>query len=460
MVKPAMSRAGWGCLVLLVGTISIGHCADDERGLRITPKEALLKHQQENWLVAIGVERFQDTSVSPLQFCVEDAQGVYAFFVSTGLATKSQAYLVMTDAADPRLRPTRRNLLKTVQYVCRQATEDSTILISFSGHGFMGEDGESYLLPEDGEVSLLNDTAVSVSRLNEMLASAKAKRKILFIDACRNSPLRDSKGASAARREGFNKALGASDGQIILAACGKSQVSYEMPEARHGVFTYHLLQGLRGAAETDEDGFVNLSTLHAYLSKAVPRWCKSQLKQVQQPWLHGDMSVPIPLSIVGEKGKPATALVLEPRPLPPAVVQQPTLPALLNPLVTLKVEEKPAVGALAGKAEPVFRRILASGGIRIQDGDTDAEGVQPTPDYRVTVAVNYDIRTRRILDTDADNLQLTVSVTVRAAQDGKILTAIAPKSLAKNYFIPKRMNEDVGRVFEKAAAETVKALKH
>ena len=112
-----------------------------------------------------------------------------------------------------------------------------------------------------------------------------------------------------------------------------------------------------------------------------------------------------------------------------------------------------------GKAAPVFRKALAEAGIRIQDGGTNAE-TAPQADYLVNVTVNYDIRARRVLDADADRLQLTVSIEVRSARDDRVLKTIAPKSLAKNYFIPKRMDEDAVKYFEQAAAETVKSLQH
>ena len=171
-------------------------------------QEAGLGNTQKNWLVAIGVNQYNDDKLSPLQFSVNDARAVHEFFQSIGFVPESQSYLVITGASEKNLRPTRNNILTIIKYVSDNAGKDSTIIIHFSGHGFVDDKKRSYFMPEDGRVSLLEDTAVPVGRVNEMLRDSDSSRKILFVDACRNAPFRSGKGQKETDTRIFLASLG------------------------------------------------------------------------------------------------------------------------------------------------------------------------------------------------------------------------------------------------------------
>ena len=257
---------------------------------------ASLGSTEKNWLVAIGVDQFKDTGVQPLRFCVADARALYEYFTSTGFVPAQHAYLLISGAQEAGRAPTRVNVLKAIKYVAANAAEDSTIIVHFSGHGFEDRQGTSYLLPEDGDTSLLEETAVAVTWVNKALAEAKTKRKILIVDACRTRT--GKAGAAEGVSDAFIQALRASSGQVTMASCGADETSYEMPEGGHGVYTHYLLEGLKGAADADGAGLITLSSLQAYVARAVPGWCRQQMKEkVQQPWMSGEMSLPIPLAV-------------------------------------------------------------------------------------------------------------------------------------------------------------------
>src|SRR5439155_14093374 len=58
-------------------------------------------------------------------------------------------------------------------------------------------------------------------------------------------------------------------GRFLIASCGEGEYSLEVPELRHGLFTYHLLRGLERAADRDGDGRVGVAELFEYVSAAV-----------------------------------------------------------------------------------------------------------------------------------------------------------------------------------------------
>jgi serine/threonine protein kinase len=62
-------------------------------------------------------------------------------------------------------------------------------------------------------------------------------------------------------------------------------VSIEVETHGHGLFTYHLLRGLRGAADRDGDGRVGVAELFEFVAEAVETDAK-QLGFSQKPWNH------------------------------------------------------------------------------------------------------------------------------------------------------------------------------
>ena len=52
---------------------------------------------------------------------------------------------------------------------------------------------------------------------------------------------------------------------VVLSASSGSQVSSDYDKARHGLFTYALLRGLRGEADADSSGLVTVGDLYGYV---------------------------------------------------------------------------------------------------------------------------------------------------------------------------------------------------
>ena len=55
----------------------------------------------------------------------------------------------------------------------------------------------------------------------------------------------------------------------MLSAASDSQISGAIKEKEHGLFTYYVLKGLSGDADTNKDKIVKLNELSDYVSKNV-----------------------------------------------------------------------------------------------------------------------------------------------------------------------------------------------
>ena len=74
-------------------------------------------------------------------------------------------------------------------------------------------------------------------------------------------------------------------------------MALEQGEAGHGVFTYALLQGIEGSADTNRDGIVVIDELAAHLAKTVPEITKRRWGFEQQP-MRKTAGTPLPVTRV------------------------------------------------------------------------------------------------------------------------------------------------------------------
>jgi hypothetical protein len=109
----------------------------------------------------------------------------------------------------------------------------------------------------------LGDRLYDLSALKAKFAGFPAQIKIGIFDACQSGSFTRLKGGKLA--EPF---LFLSDskvkGQVILSSSSSNESSQESDSYRNSVFTFHLINGLRGSADESGDGKVTLGEAYQY----------------------------------------------------------------------------------------------------------------------------------------------------------------------------------------------------
>jgi uncharacterized caspase-like protein len=103
----------------------------------------------------------------------------------------------------------------------------------------------------------------------------------VLLDACHSGQAAD---ANVLRRF-----IPDGQGPFVIAACDRSELSYEHPKLGHGLFTYAVLEALGDGfrrADANSDGTVAADELFEYVSGRVP----GLLKEIGKP---GDTQNPI-----------------------------------------------------------------------------------------------------------------------------------------------------------------------
>ncbi|MBI4635417.1 MAG: caspase family protein [Candidatus Rokubacteria bacterium] len=264
---------------------------------------------RERWAVVVGVGRYESPRIPGLRYTVPDAEAIYQ--VLTGPAGfKKENVLLLTDKTERR--PTLRNIKYALgTFLARSAKKDDTVVIFFAGHGApevdlrgIERDGlAKYLVPQDADPDDLYATALPMEELQTVFSRIEAERMVVFLDAC-YSGAAGGRTFSAGRTRAtdlddlFLERLTRAKGRAVITASRPAEVSIELTELGHGVFTYYLVEGLRGAADLNRDGIVSLQELYEYLEQQVTRKARS-VGGNQHPVMKGELEGVLPLVKVG-----------------------------------------------------------------------------------------------------------------------------------------------------------------
>ncbi len=257
------------------------------------------------WAVIVGVGTYESPSIPLLRYTVSDAEAIYQTLIGPA-GFKKDHVLLLTDKSEKK--PTLRNIKWALgTFLGRSAQKDDTVVIYFAGHGApevdtrgVERDGlAKYLIPSDADPDDLYSTALPMDELQTIFGRIEAERVVVFLDACYSGSAGGRTFASKKTRAGavddlFLERLTRSKGRAIITASRPNEVSIELPELHHGIFTYYMVQGLKGAADLNRDGIVTLQELYEYLEQQVTQKSRA-VGGSQHPVMKGELEGALPL---------------------------------------------------------------------------------------------------------------------------------------------------------------------
>ena len=109
-------------------------------------------------------------------------------------------------------------------------------------------------MPVDGAPELLEKTAILYEELFADLASANPCSVTVFLDTCYFGTTRGTDMLIASRPIAI-QALKQSvpDNLTVMTAAAGDQTAKPLEEAKHGMFSYFLMEGMEGEADTNQD---------------------------------------------------------------------------------------------------------------------------------------------------------------------------------------------------------------
>ncbi len=154
----------------------------------------------------------------------------------------------------------------------------------------MSTPNEMFLLAHDSDTDLLEETALSRTSLFKKINSFKPKSVTVFFDTCYSGSSRDGEMLLADARPVTlltNENTNVPKNFTIFSASQTDQISSGYKEAQHGLFSYFLMKGLEGEADTNKDKRITNGELIVYLDEKVSQKAL-ELGRQQNPSLLGN----------------------------------------------------------------------------------------------------------------------------------------------------------------------------
>ncbi|MBB3290388.1 MULTISPECIES: caspase family protein [unclassified Rhizobium] len=171
---------------------------------------------------------------------------------------------------------TLQRIRKELAALAGRTKESDTAAIYFSGHGVrIGDPANPFsaLVPVDCNPANLSASVLHEPEFSAALAQIKAKRLVVFIDACHAGAAGAFKGGDDPPELGFSEKsldrLAQGSGRVFIASSRASETSLIFNSAANSLFTEHLLGALRGGAHTHGDGFIRIFEVFNHVAEKV-----------------------------------------------------------------------------------------------------------------------------------------------------------------------------------------------
>jgi hypothetical protein len=259
----------------------------------------LAKKPGETWAVVIGINKY--IHLPPLKYAVNDAREFYQYLVEVNKVPKNNIWLVLDEEAT---LDKVKSILGT--RLRRNAGKEDTVIIYLAGHGSMESDSsspdgdglEKYILPYNANPNDLYSSAIPMREIAQVFKRINSDRLVFITDTC-YSGATGGRTVSVPRMRAnisgaFLDRISQGKGRVVLTASDANEVTVERDDLKHGVFTYFLLEGLRGKADMDGNGIVTVDEVYRYVSIKVPQ----ATGQSQHPVRKGETKGEIVLGVL------------------------------------------------------------------------------------------------------------------------------------------------------------------
>jgi len=251
----------------------------------LNPSKIKTKVSENKVALIIGIENYSD--IVKASYAKADAQ-YFKEYVSKGFGVENKNIKLIVDEEATFIKI---NKILKKWLVSKIIADKTELIIFYAGHGLASKDGkELYLLPQDGDADLLSISSISRSSLFNEIKNLNPKSVTIFLDACYSGSSRDNEILLADARPVrivADEQEGIPDNFTIFTASKLNQISSGLKEANHGIFSYYLMKGLEGKADSNKDKQITNGELLAYMDQNVSQKA-AELGRQQNPSLSGD----------------------------------------------------------------------------------------------------------------------------------------------------------------------------
>ena len=250
----------------------------------LNPTKIDAKMNPDALALVVGITNYKNIPISV--YADRDAKTFVDYAYRSLGISKDKIKLLVNDSANYiEIKKSLKRWLKN-----EIAEDKSDVYIFFAGHGLVSDNQKDlYLIPYDGEPSLLGDTSFKRSELFSLIEEAKPSSITAFFDTCYSGLTRQNEMLIADARplKVVADESSLSPNINLISAASNNEIASSLEGAEHGMFSYYLMEGLAGNADLDQDKNITVGELHEYVKDKV-REKAAKLGRDQNPQVSGN----------------------------------------------------------------------------------------------------------------------------------------------------------------------------
>lgn len=181
---------------------------------------------------------------------------------------------------------TKENILTALENLISRtdATENSTVLVYYSGHGLQFPQPEDptlfdyYLKTSGADLQKKEETMLNGSLFSKKINRLQAARLLVMLDCChadglgpkRISEFETMEIPEISSNRGLIEKLSKGEGRVFISACDDNEESVILPGSKNSLFTEVCLEALNGKL-SPADEYVTVMDLMYFVLKEVPK---------------------------------------------------------------------------------------------------------------------------------------------------------------------------------------------
>jgi tetratricopeptide (TPR) repeat protein len=229
--------------------------------------------------LVIAVSDYDNSSgLKPIEFCKNDGKEMYNILKKNGYDIPDSRKLIGY-VNSQRLKKTIYDF-----FMYENNKPDDTLIFYYSGHGVPDTWGKTFLAPSDIDSAHPFIAGFSFDDLTNSMLACNSQRIVTILDSCFSGSLKISKSKGLDSKSGEEAAtilansiveensekLKEGVGRCLLAASQGYEEAYDRKENDHSIFTYYLLEGLKGHKNAvDDEGNVTYDTLGKFITREI-----------------------------------------------------------------------------------------------------------------------------------------------------------------------------------------------
>ncbi len=238
--------------------------------------------KKEDFALLFGISNYREKIIPEVKYASRDAEVMAKYLEHLAGIPRSNIMVLTND------KVTKSDLEAYLEdWLSRRVTKNSRVFVYYAGHGAPDPQGkDAYVVPYDGNPDFPSKL-YPLSRMYGALNKLPNREIVVMLDSCFSGAKGRSVASEGARplvMSVENPSLTVGKVTVVAASTG-SQISSDYDKVRHGLFTYYLLRGIRGDADIEKHGVVNLGALYNYVRTKVSEKASLEFNRDQNPVL-------------------------------------------------------------------------------------------------------------------------------------------------------------------------------